>query len=168
MRGIKIVVPLGLLLVLSLTGCDRGESYQSMEEEFDSGVNGRTVESPNGATVAPDTAMELDPMNPILPLEPDTTGDMVTESGFGAYVEGMSVQTALLPEEVEPVASWGEMVAHSKYRATSRGWVYDPLGSDYDGSDLWKDAQMSIDEAGRDIQRAMRDFGHETPKSSEK
>lgn len=178
MRNVEFkgILPLGLLLVLTLTACDRGNSYQEVEDvEDDMASRGRIMEFQEGTGyMAPENAMELDPVNPILPVDPNmgvAGGEqgITTESGIG-YADSMVSQGygfvmnlssgGLVEGEVVETASYGEMKAHSKYRATSRGWVYDPAGTEYQFSDLWVDAQRSIDDAGREIQRAMTDFGH--------
>lgn len=87
-----------------------------------------------------------------------------TDTGMGVgYADGLSASVWIAPEieeDVVSVASWDEMKAHSHYRATSSGRVYDPVGTKEQSADLWVTAQESIDKAGQDLKDALNSLGH--------
>lgn len=165
-----------MALMLSLTACVKEEStYQEGQGDENMG-NSRMIVPEDDIVVDP-PVVTADPTNPDM-TGLDGYGDMYGDGMMGDVgtgimgADGMSmttvepgyvndVETASWDGDLEAVtvASWEEMVAHSKYRATTNGKVYDPTGTETHVHDLWTEAKESIDEAGDDLKKAMENLG---------
>lgn len=147
----RIGLGLCCMSLLCLTACVQSEGENPTPDTLDEMIENRRANNEEGM------GYPITPEATLLP-ESDITSDYNATDGMtgGGYADGLSASSQVTAMEVaEPVASWSEMVAHSKYRATTKGRVYDPSGSQYYGEDLWIDAKHSIDEVGKDLKDAL-------------
>lgn len=125
----------------------------------------------------------IEPVDPIMvdppvvsadPTNPDMTGTGImgaegmslttVEPGYvnevSAGVWDMWDGTANV-ETAMTVASFQEMMDHSRYRATTNGKVYDLAGTNHGVEEMWTDAKRSVDEAKGDLKEAMEGIGED-------
>lgn len=150
----KILLPLCCVSLLSLTACV--QSNNDVPDTVDEMVeNRRTVdpmETEGNKVSEGDMGFTLE--------SEYSTGNTTYGDGFSGLPDGLNTsQWVTFDEEpAQTVASWSEMVAHSHYRATTKGNVYDPAGTKNSSGDLWEDAKHSMDDVGKDIKDTMERF----------